>query len=63
MSLVKNFRNLAFLILAAGVFPALWILTASGVISLPDIVLGATISLETLMVQFYFRKKPAQEAS
>lgn len=61
MDLIKNFRNLAFLILAAGVFPTLWILTARGVINLPDIVLGATISLETLMVQFYFRKKPEGE--
>ena len=55
--MIKNFRNLSALLLAIIVFPTLWALHAMGIMALPEIVLGATIALETLIVQFYFRKK------
>ena len=39
---------------------SLWVLSGTCVINLPDIVLGATISTFTLIVQFYFRKAKRQ---
>lgn len=35
---------------------AFWGLTGQKILVLPDIVLGATISTFTLIVQYYFRK-------
>jgi len=61
MSKIKTFNDILALVIGAGVFPAMWILYGTGCIVLPDIILGATISLETLIVQFYFRRKPLEE--
>ncbi len=52
----KTFNDVLALLLAVVVFPAIWILTSFKVFAVPDIVIGATISLETLVLQFYFRK-------
>jgi hypothetical protein len=35
---------------------SIWTLGGTHIIELPDIILGATISCFTLIVQFYFRK-------
>ena len=40
---------------------ALWAAHGSHVIELPDIVLGATVTIAMLPVQFFFRKSPPPE--
>jgi len=55
--MVKNINDLGFLVFGCGIIPALWILHGRGVIALPEIVLGATITLESLIVQFFYRKR------
>ena len=44
-------------LLGVVVFPALWVLEGLGIISVPNGMLVATLPLETLIIQFYFRKK------
>jgi len=60
--MIKNFRDLLAIIVFAIIFPAMWILHGLGIICLPGEVLGATISIETLIGQFYFRKATRKEA-
>ena len=52
-----NFRNILAVLVEVIVIPLLWILNGWGIINLPDMVLGATIPVWTLIAQFYFRKK------
>lgn len=40
---------------------AMWILSGCGVLCLPDIIIGATISIMTLIVQYYFRKAQSEK--
>ena len=54
--IIKNFRNLLALLVAVVVFPAIWVMQGLGILTLPGEVLGATIAIETLIGQFYFRK-------
>ena len=54
--LIKNFRNLLALLVAVIVFPGIWVLQGLGMLALPGEVLGATIAIETLIAQFYWRK-------
>lgn len=56
----KNFRDLLALLVAVIVFPAIWVLQGLGWMQLPGEVLGATIAIETLIGQFYFRKAQAE---
>lgn len=58
----KNFRNLLALLVMVIVFPGLWVANGLDVISLPGEVIGVTIAIETLIAQFYFRKKPEGES-
>lgn len=58
----KNFRDLVALLLAVIVFPLLWTGQGLGWLTLPGEVIGATIAGETLIIQFYFRKKEAVAA-
>lgn len=55
--MIKNFRNGLAIALAVVVFPGIWICQGLGLITLPGEIIGATIALETLIGQFYFRKK------
>jgi hypothetical protein len=41
----------------------LWLLQSVKAIELPEAVLGATIVTWTLMVQYYFRKKPPKDST
>lgn len=59
--MIRTFRNLLALLVAVIVFPAIWILQGLGYLALPGEVVGATIAIETLIAQFYFRKKQASE--
>lgn len=38
-----------------------YVLDGYGVIDVPDMVIGGLISVDTLVAQFYFRKKPRGE--
>jgi len=44
------------------VFPGLWALQGLGIVNIPEGVIGATIAIETLIAQFYFRKKEGETA-
>lgn len=46
-----------------GTILAVWILSGLGLMVLQDIVFGATISIMTLIVQYYFRRKPPEKSS
>lgn len=59
--MIKNFRNLLALLVAVIVFPGVWVMQGLGLLALPGEVLGATIAIETLIGQFYFRKANAEE--
>ena len=54
--MIKNFRNLLALLIAVIVFPGIWVGQGLGWLNLPGEVMGATIAIETLVGQFYFRK-------
>lgn len=59
--MIKNFRNLLALLVFAIVFPGIWILCGLGLLTLPGEVIGATIAIETLVAQFYWRKANTEE--
>jgi len=58
---LKNFRDLLTLLVAVAVFPGMWILQGLGYVNIPEGVIGATIAIETLIFQFYFRRAPETE--
>lgn len=53
----KTFNDRLALIVAVGL-PGLWIVHGLGLAPLPGEILGATIAAWTLVLQYYFRKKP-----
>lgn len=59
--MIKNFRDLLALLLAVVVFPGIWIADSLALVSVPEMILGATVSIESMIALFYFRKKPANE--
>ena len=61
MTLIKNFRNLLALLVGVVIFPAIWIMQGLGMLTLPGEVIGATIAIETLIAQFYWRKANVEE--
>ncbi len=60
---IKNFRDWLAIFIAVIVFPAIWVLQGLAVINIPEGVIGATIAIETLIAQFYFRKKEGETAA
>ena len=58
---VENFRDIMALLVGVVVFPAIWILQGLGWLQLAGEVMGATIAIETLIAQFYFRRAQANE--
>jgi len=58
--MVKNFRDLFTILVGVIVFPGLWALHGLGIVQIPEGVIGATIAIETLIAQFYFRKKEGE---
>ena len=54
--MIKQFRDTLAVAIGVVVFPTIWILHGLGILSLPGEILGATIAIETLIAQFYFRK-------
>ena len=61
--MLKNFRDLLALLVAVIVFPAMWITQGLGCVNIPEGVIGASIAIETLIFQFYFRKKEGETAA
>ena len=57
---LKNFRDLFTILVGVIVFPGLWALQGLGIVNIPEGVIGATIAIETLIAQFYFRKKEGE---
>jgi hypothetical protein len=53
---IRNFRDVLAIFLGVIVFPLIWVLQGIGTINIPEGVIGATIAIETLIAQFYFRK-------
>ena len=51
---------LAILVLVI-IIPGLWVATGLGKITLPGEIIGATIVAWTLVLQYYFRRKPPKE--
>ena len=60
--MLKNFRDLFALLVGVIVFPGLWALQGLGYLNIPEGVIGATIAIETLVAQFYFRKSQGEGA-
>ena len=58
---LKNHRDLLSILLGVIVLPAIWVLQGLSLLNVPEIVLGATVSIETMIAIFYFRKATAQE--
>ena len=54
--MIKNIRDLLAILMGVVVFPGLWILEGLSIISVPNGMLVATLPLETMIIQFYFRK-------
>jgi len=52
----QQFNDFLAILLGVIVFPAIWILQGTGTINIPEVAVGATIPIETLIAQFYFRK-------
>jgi len=61
--MIKNFRDLFTILVGVIVFPGLWALQGLGIVNIPGGVIGATIAIETLIAQFYFRKKEGETAA
>lgn len=59
--MMKNFNDLLAIIISVVVFPGLWVAHGAGAINLPSEAMGATVVLETLIIQFYFRRAPNSE--
>ena len=53
--MIKNFRDILALILVLLIL-GFWIVQGLGLIAISEVVIGATISIFTLVAQFYFRK-------
>ena len=60
--MIKTHRDLLSILLGVLAIPAIWVLQGFGIINLPGEVIGATIAIETLIAQFYFRKASTQES-
>jgi len=57
----KNHRDLLSVLLGVVVLPSIWAFQGLGMVALPGEVIGATIAIETLIAQFYFRKATSRE--
>ncbi len=55
--MIRNFRDTLAILVGVVIFPGIWIGNGLGFLALPGEVIGATIAIETLIAQFYFRKK------
>ena len=61
--MIKNFRDLLAILIGVVAFPGIWVLQGMNIMALPESVIGATIAIETLIAQFYFRKASSTNGS
>jgi len=54
-------RTTLAIALGIAVFPLMWVMVGLGLLNLPGEILGVTIAMETLILNFYFRKKTKTE--
>jgi len=59
--MLKTHRDLLAILLGVIIIPLIWILQGIGMLTLSGEVVGATIAIETLVAQFYFRKSQSSE--
>jgi len=59
--MIRNFRNLLALLVAVIVFPGIWVMQGLGILVLPGEIIGVTVSIETMIAVFYFRKKGTED--
>lgn len=52
----KGVRDILALIGILLVFPGIWVAQGLALLNIPEIVLGATITISVLVWNFYFRK-------
>ena len=60
--MLKNQRDLLSILLGVIVIPGLWVIHGLAIVNIPEVVLGATVAIETLIAQFYWRKATSQES-
>jgi hypothetical protein len=56
-----KFNDVLAIILAAVVIPAIWIAQGYDMVEIPGEINGVLLSGWTLIIQYYFRKKPTNE--
>lgn len=56
MKLLERFNDILAILLGVIVVPGIWVVNGFGIINLSGEVVGATIAIETLIAQHYFRK-------
>lgn len=57
----KGINDLLALVVVVLIIPAFWILDGLKIVEFNGEVLGATIATWTIIVQYYFRKKPEEK--
>lgn len=53
---IRNFNDVLALLLMVFVVPGIWVAIGLGCLEVPDVIVGATIPVWTLIAQYYFRK-------
>ena len=62
-SMIKKFKfnDLLALCILVVIIPGIWITLGCGLLTLPGEIVGATIVGWSLVLQYYFRRKPPKE--
>jgi hypothetical protein len=63
MKIIQNVNDVIALLILIVIIPGLWIGQGLGGLNLPGEVLGALIMGWTLVLQYYFRRKPTEPGS
>ncbi len=57
--MLRKYTDLLAILMGVVIIPGMWILQGFGLIDISGLeILGATIAIETMIAQYYFRKKP-----
>ena len=56
--MIKQFNDLLALITLIVIIPGMWVADGLGLLEINGAVIGATIMGWTLVLQYYFRRKP-----
>lgn len=57
----KKFNDVLAVLLGVIVIPGLWVGVGAGWLAVPELVLGVTVSIETMIAIYYFRKTPPKD--